>query len=89
MLIGACLSLQAQTAGSTKSIPVEQTRLDQLKGTYELKQTSREMGVLPSNLAQIIESRRKENTYDTVYLNSYWQLIIYPKAQITHNNINK
>ena len=57
--------------------------LDALKGTYQLKYYDpRVMSMLPTNLAQVIKSNRKENEVVTVKLNENVEVIIYPKNKI-------
>jgi hypothetical protein len=72
----------AQTA-VVKELPAAQRKLDALKGTYELLSNTREMAMLPSNLADIIEQNRKDSELTTMQLNGNLTLIIYPRNQVT------
>ncbi|MFM2305346.1 MAG: hypothetical protein RLZZ367_15 [Bacteroidota bacterium] len=70
----------AQTTTPAKAVPIEQQKLDALKGTYEIRtQNPRIPYVLPSNLAEIIEKNRKEREATQLQLNENVLLIIYPK----------
>ena len=70
----------AQQANETKPVNLLQKRIDDLKGTYELRYLSndRMMYSLPSNLADIIDKNRKATENNTILLNEKLQLIIYP-----------
>ena len=80
LMVLSCLSIAAQQAGKAENANVLQKRIDDLKGTYELRYLSddRLLPMLPSNLADIIEKNRKPNETTTVLLNEKLQLIIYP-----------
>jgi len=80
-LSGPALCQQSQG----KELPVEQKKLDLLKGTYQVVNNSREMPMLPSNLADIIEQNRKESELNTIKLNDNVTLIIYPKNGIVNS----
>jgi hypothetical protein len=77
-----CFAAFSQQSANKDQVPAQQQKLDALKGTYELKKTSRNVASLPSNLAEIIENNRKEGETNTISLNQDVQLIIYPKKQI-------
>lgn len=70
----------AQTTTPAKAVPIEQQKLDALKGTYEIRtQNPRVPYVLPSNLAGIIEKNRKESETTQLQLSDNVLLIIYPQ----------
>lgn len=70
----------AQTNTPAKAVPLQQQKLDALKGTYEIRtQNPRVPYVLPSNLAEIIEKNRKENEATQLKLSENALVIIYPK----------
>jgi len=72
----------AQNQNAATTAKTEQQKLDALKGTYEIKANSRQMVSMPSNLADIIESNRKETETNTLQLNEFATLVIYPKSSI-------
>ena len=80
LMVFSCLSVAAQQAGKAENVNLLQRRIDDLKGTYELRYLSddRMLPMLPSNLADIIENNRRPNETNTVLLNEKLQLIIYP-----------
>lgn len=80
--------ISAQNTATKGAVPEQQKKLESLKGTYELRRTgnSRDMFMLPSNLADIIEANRKETTQETIKLNENVLLIILPKNQVANTN---
>lgn len=70
----------AQQGQESKNANQLQKRIEDLKGTYELRYLGddRSLPMLPSNLADIIEKNRKPNEINSVLLNEKLQLIIYP-----------
>lgn len=80
--VGIALGALAQNPNANAGTKTEQQKLEALKGTYEIRPTSRQLYTLPSNLADIIESNRKEAETNTIQLNQYATLVIYPKNSI-------
>ena len=85
-LLASCFLLQAQTTGEGTAKANPQKRLDELKGTYELRYTTRALALLPSNLAEIIELNRKKTEVNTIRLNENVEVLIYPLNQISTNS---
>lgn len=88
LLCALVVSLTFPILGFTQSsggVTPQQQQLDALKGTYEIKMAGRQPGVLPSNLAEIIEKNRKENEITTLKLSESITLVIYPKNQVQTN----
>ena len=71
----------AQTT-SGEQYSKQQTKLDALKGTYEIVNKSRGAIMLPSDLADIIEKNRKETDQTVITLNEQVEVTIYPKNKV-------
>lgn len=84
LVVLSFLGVFAQKSEYQKDVPEAQRKLDALKGTYDIKNTSRNPGVFPSNLAEIIEKNRKDKELNTIQLTDDLVLIIYPKSQIVN-----
>ena len=66
-------------------------KLEALRGTYEIRQLDKgsndgrergRYGTLPENLADVIETNRKETEINRIMLNENVELVIYPKSNI-------
>lgn len=90
LLMTLALMLSGGFAFSQSNNATEaQKKLDALKGTYEIKRSVREMVMLPSNLAEIITSNRKEKEVSVVKLNATTDLVIYPASAIGQKQEDK
>ncbi len=88
-IVFACsISCNAQSAASTNDVPIEQKRLDALKGTYALENLNpRFPASVPSDLAAIIEKNRKDNEETRLRLNENIVLVIYPRNKISNSAV--
>lgn len=86
IVFSCSLACNAQSATTTNDVPMEQKRLDALKGTYALENLNpRLLSSAPSDLAAIIEKNRKDNDESRVQLNENLILVIYPRNKISNS----
>ncbi|HLP19041.1 MAG TPA: hypothetical protein VK174_01995 [Chitinophagales bacterium] len=86
LLLMVAFSSNAQANSNKGEVPELQKKIDALKGTFELKLiNTRSVPALPSNLAEIIETNRKESEDNRLTLNENTILIIYSKSRVAGN----